>query len=290
MFSIGLRSKHLFSKGLPLTFAIAAILMFIQPGYSDTGTTGAVSLDTGFHYMYNLDFAAAHKTFEAWEEQHPDDPMGAASNAAAYLFSEFERLNILKIDLFAEAKKLESITGKNPDPAIKAAFDSELAKVDEMTSQLLSQSSADHNALFAKMLSDGLRGDYAALIERQNHAGLNFLKSSRSAAEKLLNLDPGCSDAYLALGIENYILGLRSAPTRWVLRLSGAQTDKEKGIESLKVTAEKGHYLAPYARLLLAIAALRDEDKTTAKKLLAELAQEFPQNRLFRVELARLRS
>jgi hypothetical protein len=284
-------SNCLFPKSLASTFAIAGMLVCVQFGYADGGKPSAPSLEIGFHEMYNLDFAAAHKTFEAWQEQHPEDPMGAAANAAAYLFSEFERMNILKIDLFTENKKLEAtINHMNPDPAIKAAFDAEVAKADEMISRILSRDSGDKNALFAKMLSDGVRGDYAALIERENHEGLNFLKSSRTAAEKLIGLDPNCKDAYLALGIENYILGMRSAPTRWVLRLSGAQTNKDKGIESLKIAADKGHYLAPYARLLLAIAALRDDDMKTAKKLLASLAHEFPQNRLFRVELARLQS
>jgi hypothetical protein len=116
------------------------------------------------------------------------------------------------------------------------------------------------------------------------------LKSSRSAAEKLIAIDPEYNDAYLAFGIENYVLGLRSAPSRWVLRLTGAQTNKEKGIQNLRITAEKGRYLAPYARLLLAIACLRDQDRNTAKKLLADLVRDFPQNRRYQSELARLRS
>jgi hypothetical protein len=73
-----------------------------------------------------------------------------------------------------------------------------------------------------------------------------------------------------------------------MLRLSGAQTNKEKGIASLRITAEKGRYLAPYARLLLAIAALRDQDKKTAKKILADLSKEFPQNHLYQIELNHL--
>jgi hypothetical protein len=118
--------------------------------------------------------------------------------------------------------------------------------------------------------------------------GLGFLKTSRSTAEKLISIDPTYHDAYLALGIENYVLGSRSAPTRWVLRLSGAQTSKDKGITNLRVTAEKGRYLAPYARVLLAIAALRDDDRSTARKLLSELAHDFPHNRLYYIELAKL--
>jgi len=36
------------------------------------------------------------------------------------------------------------------------------------------------------------------------------------------------------------------------------------------------------------VAALRDRDRETARRLLAGLAEEFPQNELYRKELARL--
>ena len=240
--------------------------------------------------MYNLDFPAAHKTFETWQELHPRDPLGAASNAAAYLFGEFERLHILEFDLFTEKQPLENIDKFAPDPKFKMAFEGELAKAVDIAAKILAQSPDDANALFARILTDGLRGNYAALVEKRKRAALEFLKSSRSTAEKLVAIDPTYNDAYLAIGIENYLLGLRSAPTRWVLRLSGAQTSKEKGIANLRVTAEKGRYLAPYARLLLVITCLRDQDRNTAKKLLADLARDFPQNRLYQIELARLQS
>ena len=52
---------------------------------------------------------------------------------------------------------------------------------------------------------------------------------------------------------------------RWMLRITGAQTDKDLGLQKLKITAEKGHYMLPYARLLLAVAALRSKDRPQAK-------------------------
>ena len=92
----------------------------------------------------------------------------------------------------------------------------------------------------------------------------------------------------LAIGVENYMLSLTPAPVRWLLRLYGAGTDKEEGIKKLQLAAEKGHYLLPYARLLLAIAALRDKNENQAQELLMGLAQEFPNNPLYRRELTRL--
>src|ERR1035437_6527213 len=49
-------------------------------------------LDHGFSGLYNLDFAGAQKDFAAWQRLHPDDPVGPVSEAAGFLFSEFDRL------------------------------------------------------------------------------------------------------------------------------------------------------------------------------------------------------
>ena len=65
-------------------------------------TRTATPIQQGFASMYNLDFAAAHRDFDAWEEQHPDDPMGPACHAAAHLFTEFERLGVLESQLFTD--------------------------------------------------------------------------------------------------------------------------------------------------------------------------------------------
>jgi hypothetical protein len=288
MFHFGVKIKSQFVKRASLSLAFFALTLILLPRGGAVHAE-APSLDKGFHQMYNLDFQGAHKTFETWESVHPDDPLGAVSNAADYLFAEFDRLHILEFDVFTENEKLGNFD-KLLDPAVKLAFESELAKADTIATDILAKSSSDCNALFARMLSDGLRGDYAGLLEKRKVAALEFLKSSRIEAERLIAIDPAYNDAYLAVGLENYVLGLRSAPSRWVLRLTGAQTDKEKGIENLKVTAEKGRYLAPYARLLLAIASVRDQDRNTAKKLLAELVREFPQNRRYQLELSRLQS
>lgn len=245
-------------------------------------------LEHGYQNMYNLDFSAAHKTFRDYQNEHPDDPMGYVSNAAAYLFSEFNRLHILESDLFTDDTKFEHRDKQSPDPTVKVEFEKELSKSDAAAGKILAQNPEDVNALFAQVLSNGLRGDYTALIEKRNIASLGYMKNSRLIAQKLLANDPTCYDAYLAVGAENYLLGVNAAPVRWILRMTGSETDKEQGLQRLRLTAEKGHYLAPFARLLLAVAALRDKDRQTARVLLAGLAKEFPGNQLYVTELARI--
>ena len=72
------------------------------------------------------------------------------------------------------------------------------------------------------------------------------------------------------------------------MRMGGAETDKDRGIQNLTLTAQRGHLLMPYARVLLAVAALRDKNVARARELLAGLTAEFPHNPLYQQELARL--
>jgi len=238
--------------------------------------------------MYNLDFPGAHNTFHEFQQARPGDPMGYVSDAAAYLFSEFERLHVLESDLFVDDKNFDNRRKLVPDAALKAEFDSHLSKGEALADSALAKNPKDSDALFAKVLANGLRSDYAALIEKRNVASLGYMKTARALAQQLLAIDPTRYDAYLSLGAENYLLGANAAPVRWVLSLTGAKTDKQQGIAQLRIVAEKGRYLAPFARLLLAVAALRDKDTPQAKTLLAGLATEFPDNKLYSKELSRI--
>jgi hypothetical protein len=171
---------------------------------------------------------------------------------------------------------------------VRGKFDEDIAHSQKVADAILRHSPGDRNALFATVLNLGLEADCLALVEKRDLASLAYMKRARLMAEKLLAADPDCYDAYLAIGVENYILGLNPAPVRWLLRLYGAQTDKDVGIQRLQLTATKGHYLLPFARLLLAVAALREKDRNDAVELLRNLSREFPKNQLYKRELSRL--
>ena len=279
-------------------FLLAMSVIRVSAGTQTTGgpeaadtpavLSSARPLEIGYREMYDLQFTDAHSTFEAWERSHPEDPFGPTSNAAAYLFSEFDRLGILQSEFFVDDNQFRHRARPAPDPAAREAFDTQLKKSEQLADSILAAKPQDKNALFAKTLDLGLSSDYSALIEKRYVPALRQMKSAGLMAEQLLKVDPTNYDAYVAVGVENYMLGLNPAPVRWLLRAYGAETDKQKGIERLQLTAEKGHYLQPFARLLLAVAALRDKDRNRARQLLRGLAREFPHNRLYARELALL--
>jgi hypothetical protein len=240
-------------------------------------------LDQGYNAMYNLDFNGAHKAFGEYEREQPTDPFGPASDAAAYLFSEFERLKILRSEFFAENNSFLGSPNLKADPNIKALFEKALNR-----SRGLSAGQNTERAMFANIIRTALRANYLAMIEKRNWEALNGIKDARVHADALLAKDPSLKDGYLAVGVENYLLSQKNAPVRLFLRMTGAQTDKDTGIQKLKIVAADGHYFKPYAKILLAIAAVRDKNRPLAAQLTAELAHEFPGNGLFKEEAKKL--
>jgi hypothetical protein len=238
--------------------------------------------------MYNLNFDAAHRSFAAWEQAHPDDPMGPVSDAAAYLFFEFDRLNILRSEFLTNDKQV--LTGKRgqPNAETKQAFELDLQKSQKLSEAMLARGQETEKARLANVIRAALHANYEALIDKHQWQALNEIKQARLEADALVAEYPASVDAYLAMGVENYLLSQKAAPLRMFLRITGAQTDKEAGLAKLRIVADKGHYLKPYAKILLAIAALRDGNKAEAKSLLSELAAQFPANGLFKDELKKL--
>ena len=238
--------------------------------------------------MYDLKFDQAHETLKRWQELHPQDPLGPVSDAAAYLFSELARLGVLESQLFVDDKQFKNRKTYDPDPAIKASFERSISQADRLADSALQQSSDDARALFVKTLTHGLRADYVALIDGHGIRALSYTKAGRVYAERLMHADPEAFDAYLGPGIENYLLSLKPIAFRILLRWTGSQVDREKGLQELQSTALHGYYLEPFAKLLLAVAALRDNQKDKAREIVSELHKRFPDNHLYSVELNRL--
>jgi hypothetical protein len=250
--------------------------------------TGSPSLDRGFHLLYNLDFAGAQEEFSSWQTAHAEDPLGPVCEAAGLLFSEFNRLGVLESQFYRDDHAFDARKSFTPDPAVHTRLDAALSRAEGWAQSRLAQNPRDGDALFAMTLASGLRADYAALIEKRNLASLHYTKRGTTFAQQLLAVDPECYDAHLATGVSQYIVGSMSAPARWLVRIGGISGDKRAGIHELEITAEHGRYLAPFARILLAIAYVRDKDTSSARKMLVALQQDFPQNPLFAHEIGRL--
>jgi len=247
-------------------------------------------LDAGFHLLYELKPAEAHKQFEAWQQSHPEDPLGSASQAAAYLFEECYRQHVLTSDFFLDNKRFLGKIPLKPDPDLRAGFFAADKQAQELALSRLKSHPEDPNALFAMTLSLGMQANYASLIDKRQTDSLKKIREADVYAKKLLVVAPSADDAYLGLGMANYFIGSLPGAKKFFLSFAGIHGDKTAGIRQLQIAADHGHYLRPFAKILLALAALREKQVDLARIQLQQLVAEFPENPLFASELAELNS
>jgi hypothetical protein len=250
--------------------------------------TSDVFLDHAYRAMYNLNFDDAFRDAEQAKTAAKDDPLPWVAEACAALFREFDRYHILRSELFASDNAFDARKPHTWDPAHRRQFEEALTGAQGIAKRRLAGDKNDAKALFALALVNGLQADDAALLAKKNMAALSFTRTANEYADRLLAHHPDYYDAYVATGMGKYIIGGKAAPIRWILRLGGLKGDQEEGVRELKIAATRGHYLAPFAKILLAFDDLRHKQKAAAQEKLSELHTQFPGNPLFTQELAKL--
>ena len=255
---------------------------------SDSAFTEIPELKEGFRLLYVQKYPEAREQFSVWTSAHPDDPFGFVAKAASYLFEEFYRQGVMTSDFFLDDKKfLRGIDGK-PDPERLKNFDAELAHARSLANARLSKNKKDAAGLFALTLAAGMESNSDSILQKKHVEGLKRMKEANEHAKLLLAQRPDADDAWVAPGSADYIIGCLSGGARMVLWFGGIHGDKKLGMELVGKTAEKGRYLEPFAKVLLALAARREKQDALAQKLLHELTEEFPDSPLFAAEYAKV--
>ena len=204
---------------------IAGTTLAKAAGASLTGTP----LNDGYYDLYNLDFAGAHAQFQQWMSAHPEDPMGPASDAAAYIFTEFDRLGVLDIELFADDNRFESRERPQIDPVLKKGFNDRADQADRLADAALQRNANDATAYYVKAVTSGMRADWASLIDRHEYGAFKFSEDASKYAKQALALDPNLYDANLAVGIENYMLSLEASACPLDTGNDGGGHQQERG-------------------------------------------------------------
>jgi hypothetical protein len=243
-------------------------------------------LDSGFRKLYELNFSGARADFLEYQKAQPGDPMGKSAEAASYLFEELNAKGVFTSAFFLnDAKLLGGVDGKPVDNANDSFLNANNA-AREASKQMLRANSRDPRALLVQTMTDGMEADYDGLIIKKQLASVHLIRQAESEAATLIATDPSAQDAYLALGASNYIIGSMPGFKRAFLWFDNVHGDRERGLSQLEMAAEHGHYLAPFAKILLALALEREHQMERARVLLADLTAEFPANPLFAHELA----
>jgi tetratricopeptide (TPR) repeat protein len=246
------------------------------------------ALDRAVSRMYNADFAGANAILDEEVGRHPDEALIYSVRAAAILFSEFNRLQILEFEFAADDDKVTDKHRLKPDPATRAELFGLLAEARKRSRARLAVQPQDRDAMFALCMATGIEADYVSLVEKKYIRTYSLSKEAQGYARKLLAMNPPFYDAYLTLGTAEYVVSNLNWFFRLFVRFDQIEGSTQKAVENLKKVIEKGRYYPPFARILLALVYVREKQPRQALELLQDMAREFPENPLVKNEVRRL--
>ncbi len=261
-------------------------------GASSTGNAPAPtneSLQTALNDLYESNFDASRQALNDYSTSHPQDPLPYSMKAATYLFAELERAGALKGNFLSDDKNVQHGEYK-PDKRAAASLEDAVKLTRKYARLRLLEQPEDPNALLALCIVTGVQRDYLALVEHKLRESYSFIRESNVYAKRLLQADPTAYDAYLTKGFTEYLVANLPFYLRWMMSMDDVTGTREQGLSDLQIAAQSGHYLKPFAQLLLAMFYLREKREDKTEELLAQLTEQYPSNKTFRSEYDKLRA
>jgi hypothetical protein len=268
-------------------FCILALATVAAAGQADAAEA-QTAIDGAFNRLYNFDFPGAHAILDKHLKTHPDDPLAYSVRGAAYLFSEFHRMKILEMEFFADDGTVTDKKRVQSDPVARARLFKVTEKAKRLARVHLMLDANDRDALMAYCLASAVETDYTGLVEKKFFRTYSLSKETQKYAHRLLSLNPPAYDGYLTLGAVEYIVANLNFLFRLFIRFDGIEGSRQKSIENLKKVVESGRYLSPYAKILMSVVYLREDQPRKSLALMKEMERDFPENPLIPAEIARI--
>lgn len=218
----------------------------------------------GLDAAFKFDFERSEKIFNSIIEQYPDSPTGYHFKSIPYLWKYLDNKNDSDFVSFINLS------------------DSTIKKVNDF----LESDSVDTFLYYILGSSYSYRA--MAFTRQESYLGAVLAtKKSLSYMNNLVFIDSTYYDAYMGLGLFNFIIGQTPPSLKWAMRMTGIEGEKDKGIEYLKLAADKGKFSKVEAQFYLSqILAEFYGEYDKAEELLNSLNKKYRKNLLFKYSLA----
>lgn len=237
----------------------------------------------GLQMGFNLDHAHALAAFKDAMAADPGDPTAyRLAAAAAWIDVLFEQGAITVDDYLGQARA--NLPRATPTAALDVAFHDALRQALTLSEERLRLHPSDSDAHYQVGAAYGYLASYTATVEGRLLGSLGPARRAYHEHERALELDPRRKDAGLVVGMYRYAVSRLPAPLRLLAHLAGFGGDRER---ALRMVDDAAHYPSdaqPNALFTLIVMYNREARYDDALRVIGELQQRFPRNRLLWLE------
>jgi len=239
-------------------------------------------------HLRNLEYDQASQQLETWLKSHPDDLRARNYLAISILYQEMFHRGVLESRVYGHGGDVFKASKVDLTPEFQQELLSVLERAQNLADQRTKSDPKDKEALYWAGVSHGTRATYHFTLRKEYMAALHEATDAFKLHRSLLELDPNYVDAYLIVGMNNYIVGSLPWYVKAVASLSGRHGDKAEGIKQVRRVTQEGKYAREDARLMLAVLYQREKMYRDALQLYEEMERDHPRNYLLPGEVATL--
>jgi tetratricopeptide (TPR) repeat protein len=275
-----------------LLLALLLAASAYSQSYDPTAHTDPVNLTPqvreAHDHFYNLDYDGALTRFEAIQKTNPQSAVVNGYILMTLVFRELYRQDLLDTTYYAHDSFLTSKRSVPISPAIRERIESLTNSTIALCDQQIKANPNDANAYFARGYARGMHAAFITLVDHSYVAAARQGYAARGDSEQTLKIDPGYADAKMAIGIQQFAVASLPRLIRMMVGIAGVSGNKEKGLDLLRDSAAHGIVTPIESRTALSLFLRHDARYAEAIVVQKGLAEQYPRDYLFRIEVANL--
>ncbi len=287
---------------LMLTVALSTLVFGQTPEGTGIATTSTAALPAdlielrreGNAALYNIDYPTARTKFEEIRKRLPSHPAGDLYLGTLIWLEHLNKSRRLQTGLYSNEssfyagadKASEDNEGDAVDPAVDKAFRDRMAQAKTKALALVNRNKNDADAVYFLGAVYGVMAGYEASVARKFFAAIRNGSRGVDAHEKVLKLNPNYYDAYLSVGMYDYIIGSLPFAYKALATIAGFRGNKQRGISRLQTIIGKDVATSDDARVMLLAIYQNEKRHQDALAILQELNAKYPNSYLLKLETA----
>ncbi len=282
-----------FLSGSPLlVFGFALVCLRIDCQAADKGLREAEFLTrtrTGFEAIYDLDYEQAAQAFAQVQREYPHHPGPPLYSAVVVWLQElFERRDLDLNRFLAPGYFTKPSRRKMPDQK-RELFRDLIRRSRELAKAVMDRRPNDLEARYFLGSVEGILAGFSITIDRSFKQAFSHGKKAYRYHRDIVKEDPEFYDAYVSVGVFEYIIDNLPWYMRWMATILGYRGDKEKGLRYLNEAKEKAQFVADDARIIQMVLFVREKRYQDALANLESLRTRYRRNYILHLNLGQIR-
>jgi len=173
-------------------------------------------------------------------------------------------------------------------PATRKQIEDLTNKIIAMCDANIAANPNDKNSYFARGYAKGMHAVFITLAEHSFSTAAKQGYASRNDSDQVLKLDPQYADAKMAVGLQLYAVASLPRWVRIIVGVMGVGGSKEQGLADLREAAAHGVVTSVESKTALSLFLRHDARYPEALQVQRALAEQYPHDFLFQLEVANL--